>query len=315
MRFRAAALKSVNHCDRIDPEEAGAEVRSGERLIWIDIVTEDTPEARKLLMEDFGFHELAVEDALRQDERPGVQEFEDTTFFVMPAWEGGIVEVGFFLSKQALVTVASKPVSVLDIWFDRWEKHPDRFGKHPAYLAHALVDGIVDGFFPLLDKVEDHTDELAERIFEGEATHLRELLKIKKELVEVRRSLTPARDVLNQMLRRDMHAIPDEVRVYFQDVFDHCLRLIEAVDVQRDTLASLLDVHLSAVSNNLNQVVKKMTVFSTVLMSMALVAGIYGMNFNYMPELHWRYGYPYALVLMLALGALVVLGFRIAKWL
>ena len=98
-------------------------------------------------------------------------------------------------------------------------------------------------------------------------------------------------------------------------MYDHLLRLVEAMDVQRDTLASLLDMHLSTVSNRLNEVVKKMTVFSTVLMTMALVAGVYGMNFANMPELHWRYGYPFAIALMLSLGGLVVLGFRIAKWL
>ncbi|CAN5624182.1 magnesium/cobalt transporter CorA [soil metagenome] len=315
MQFRAAALDSDSRCKRISPEEAEKDVRTGERLVWIDIVSEDTPETRELLTEKFGFHELAVEDALRQDERPGVQEFGETTFFVIPAWDNGIVEVGFFLSKLALVTVSSRPVSVIETWFDRWQKRPGPFGRHPAFLAHALVDGIVDGYFPLLDAIEDEAESLGERIFEGESTHLRELLGIKRKLLEVRRVLVPARDVLNQLLRRDVTAIPDNARIYFQDVFDHCLRLVEAVDIQRDTLTSLLDVHLSAVSNNLNQVVKKMTVFATVLMTMALVAGVYGMNFDHMPELHWRYGYDYSLILMFVLGGLVLLGFRIAKWL
>ncbi|RYG49004.1 magnesium/cobalt transporter CorA [bacterium] len=315
MQFRAAALKSENHCDRIDADEAARMVRSGGNLVWIDVVSEDTPEARDLLIREFGFHELAVEDALRQDERPGVQEFEDTLFFVMPAWQGGVVEVGFFLTKDALVTVAGKTVPALEEWFARWERHPNRFGKHPAFLAHALVDGIVDGFFPVLDALEDEADELGERVFEGDSHHLRELLHIKRKLVELRRSLVPARDVLNQLLRRDVGAIPDDARIYFQDVFDHSLRLVEAVDVQRDTLTSLLDVHLSAVSNNLSEVVKRMTVFSTVLMTMALVAGIYGMNFDHMPELHWRFGYLFAIVLMFGLGALVIIGFKVAKWL
>ncbi|RYG34867.1 magnesium/cobalt transporter CorA, partial [bacterium] len=314
MEFRAAALKTATRCDRVSPEEAARLLHESKEMVWVDIVSEDTPEARELLIEKFGFHELAVEDALRQDERPGVQDFEDTLFFVMPALQDGIVEVGFFLTEKALVTVASKPLKVVEDWFTRWEKRPARL-DHPSYLAHAIVDAIVDGFFPLLDDLEDQADALGDRVFEGDTSNLRELLHIKRKLIELRRALVPARDVLNQLLRRDVGTIPEEARIYFQDVFDHSLRLVEAVDVQRDTLTSLLDVHLSAVSNNLSQVVKKMTVFSTVLMTMALVAGVYGMNFERIPELHWAWGYPFAIFLMFALGGFVILGFRIAKWL
>jgi len=299
------------------PEAIDA-VKSGDRPVWLDMQVHDREAAKHVLQDVLGFHELAVEDALSTNERPTLQEFKDALFLVVPAFvkNGADVfeEVAFFMRRNALVTVTLGPVPPLDKWFERWTDRPERVGTHPAFLLHLLIDAIVDDYFPALEYLEDAIDDLGDRIFAGDTTQVKDLLHFKKKLLELRRRLTPIRDVLNALQRHDLIAIPAEVRPYLQDVYDHVVRLTELAEINRETVASFLDVHLSTVSNNLNIVVKKMTVVSTVLMVMAIVSGIYGMNFDHMPELHWANGYYFALTLMAVLAGLVVVVFKVIRW-
>ncbi len=288
-------------------------------VVWVDVVAEDTEKTRAVLQDQMGFHELAVEDALSDRERPALQNFDDLVFLVVPAAvrdNGGekYVEVGFFLNDHALVTVSRESVPLLDEWFERWRTRPGHMGVSPAYLLHSIVDGIVDGYFTIIDVVEDEVEDLGDGLFAGKAGQLEDIVKLKRRLMKMRRAVTPVRDVMNALLRRDIEEIPEESRRYFQDVYDHVLRIAETIDAMREALTSMVDIHLSNVSYNLNQVLKKMTVLSTVLMTMALVSGVYGMNFDHIPELHWRYGYEFALGLMLTLGALVLIIFKRIKW-
>jgi magnesium transporter len=317
--LKAALFGAGTRCERLNVEQAIEAVNKGDQPMWVDIVAQDTATTRSFLIEQLGFHELAVEDALSTDERPALQEYEDTLFLVVPAvllgaQEEHYEEVSFFLRDQALVTVVTRPLPILETWFGRWVQNPRRIGGSPAFLLHSLVDAIVDLYFPALDRLEDEVEDLGDQIFGGDTSQIKEILLVKRRLLEVRRRLSPVRDILNGLLRRDLPMIPDTVRPYFQDVFDHVLRLSELTDINRDTLASLLDVHLTTVSNNLNNVVRKMTVLSTVLMSMTIVSGIYGMNFKYMPELEWRYGYLFAIGLMITIGVAIVYIFKRIRW-
>lgn len=318
--LRAAVLvDSKTHCDELDGEAGIKAVNSGNEIVWLDIRYSDPEAAQKILEDRLHFHHLAAEDAVSTNERPSLQEFEDVLFLsvMVPVKERGEVEVeelGFFLRDKSLVTVCSHELDVVEDWFKRWRDHPKRIGTHPAFLMHALVDAAVDAYFPMLDHIEDISDDVADKIFNGDDQQLPTIMKLKRALLSIRRAIAPTRDVLNSLLRRDIAQVPEEAKIYFQDVYDHALRLTDLVDTNRDAITSILDVHLSTVSNNLNVVVKKMTVLSTVLMTMALVAGVYGMNFEHMPELHWAFGYPYAIGLMFALGGLVLLAFKWVKW-
>lgn len=318
-RLRAEVLDG-DRCYGLSAEAAVQEVLRGERTVWLDIVVFDPKAAWRLLHDELGFHELAVEDALSDLERPTLQEFGETVFLSVPSpfrEEGRLktVEIGIFLLKQAVVTVSTASLPVVDTWYERWRDHPTRIGNHPAHVMYVVVDAVVDSYFPILDALEDDADDLVEAIFAGETKNLADILKIKRNLLEMRRAITPLRDVVNSLLRRDLERIPPDAKVYFQDIFDHVLRISEMIDTNREALNGLLDIHLSTTSNSLNEVMKKMTVLSTVLMTMALIAGIYGMNFAIMPELKWAYGYPFALGLMLSSGALIVWIFRRVKWL
>lgn len=317
--FIRAAEHVDETCKLISPSEAKAAIANDRTVTWIDIVVTDKAAGEKLLIEDFGFHRLAVEDALSEHERPTLQEFADYVFFACPALasESGdpaYLEVGFFLMKSAVVTVALRTCPTIELWFDRWCKHPQRLGSSPAMLMHAIVDGIVDAYFPMVDGLEERLDELADRIFAGDITLVKEVLGLKRSFLDMRRRIAPLRDIINQLLRNDLELVPDDTKPYFQDVFDHVIRLYEILDVNRETLASLLDVHLSQVSNNLNIVVKKMTVFATVLMIMTLVTSVYGMNVRSLPLANLPSSFLDVMIAMGVSGLVTWLCFKKFGW-
>ncbi len=310
------------HCQRhIDPDEAIKLIDVGKH-VWIHLHYTDPDKAANFLEDKLHFHELAVEDALSPNERPSLTEYEGYIFLVVPALSRSSsatasdewVEIGFFLSDHYLVSVADRDCPTVDFWLDRWSKHPLKEEMTTSDLLYELLDGVVDAYMPLIDKIEDDVDAIADNIFAGDKNKVYELLQIKRRLLEIRRRIGPFRDVINGLLRRDIDFIPESVRPYFQDIYEHTVRVSENVDLQRDTLTSLLDVHLSVVSNNLNEVMKKMTVIATVLMTAALIAGIYGMNFSQMPELHWKFGYPLAIGMMVVSSVGILIAFRWKKW-
>lgn len=279
----------------------------------------ETRPSREFLLNDLKFHPLAVEDALCQHERPGLQESPDSLFLEATAIRPGEAEdqysqVSFFLGKDYLVTVCIDDFPVAELLRDRWQDHPDEFGESPAYLLHSLLDEIVDDYFPATDSIQSRVEELEERIYGGERTAVQEVMRIKRRLLEMRRRLTPIRDVINTLLRRDVTLVPHDAKPYFQDVYDHVLRLTELIDLNRDILATVLDAQLSITSNRLNEVMRSMTVLATLLMTGALVAGVYGMNFDFMPELHWKFGYPFAVGLMIFLSVIELILFKWKKY-
>jgi len=304
----------------VNEDEAIEAIHREDRMVWINVVVKQTEAVRHLLQERMGFHELAVEDALSDIERPTLQEFGNHIFvaaskvMVTPGKPEEYLEVGMFLGRSSLVTVVTQPLPFLHTWFERFEKKPHPPEEAASFLMHSIIDSIVDEYFVAIDALEDEVDALGDEIYAGNTKKIGGILQFKKRLLDLRRHISPTRDILNGLLRHDLQIVPDAARVYFQDVYDHTLRIAEIADVNRDTLTSLLDVHLSTVSNNLNDVMKKMTVISTVLMSAALIAGIYGMNFRHMPELEWPLGYLFAWLLMIGSGLGILLLFRWKKW-
>jgi magnesium transporter len=179
-----------------------------------------------------------------------------------------------------------------------------------------LIDSIVDDYMPLLDTLSDRMDDLEDQIFvEFQPEALEEIFRIKKDLLFMRRSVTPLRDVFNTLLRREQPIFSRETHVYFQDVFDHLIRVADTIDTLRDMLGATMDAYLSVSGNRMNVVMKRLTSISTILMSVTLISSIYGMNFKYMPELDTRYGYAGALCSMVAVGVAIYLFFRKIKWL
>lgn len=290
-------------------------------IIWAD-VSDPTSRDFEELAEEFGFHHLSIEDCQNAHQRPKVEEYAGYYFIVLyeaelagPNDRLELRELNIFLGKNYLVTVHSRPIRAIATASRLWHEWTDRAEQGAGLLAYLLIDGIVDDYLPLLDIMSDRMDDLEDSIFGvWRAEVIEEIFSIKKKLLYLRRSITPLRDVFNTMLRREQPIFPRETHVYFQDVFDHLIRVADTIDTLRDMLSSTMDAYLSVSGNRMNKVMKRLTSISTILMSVTLIAGIYGMNFALMPELRWRYGYVYALVSMVVVGLALYVYLKKVKW-
>ncbi|MDP9364375.1 MAG: magnesium/cobalt transporter CorA [Chloroflexota bacterium] len=290
-------------------------------VLWIDVV-EPTDDEIRLLAEEFGFHPLALEDAQRRHQRPKIDHYDGFLFLVFYGLESvdgrpTTREVGIFAGKNYLVTVHDGTLGAIPETAERWCRNVETLGNRGVgLLVYSLLDTLVDGYFPCVDEMAERVEELEVAIFERTDTGAQaEIFALKKDLLAIRRVLGPERDVMNALVRRDAPVFGEGVVVYFQDVYDHILRVTDSVDTYRDLLSSALDAHLSMTSFHLNEVVRRLTSSSIILMSVTLIAGIYGMNFAYMPELDWTYGYAWALGLMAAVAVSLALLFKRIDWL
>ena len=293
-----------------------------QNIVWAD-VSDPTSQDFVELAEEFNFHPLSIEDCQNAHQRPKVEEFSGYYFIVL--YEAELIgpedhlelrELNIFLGANYLVTVHSRPIRAIKTAGRLWREWTDRAEHGAGLLAYLLMDAIVDDYMPLLDILSERMDDLEDQIFnEFQPEAIQEIFRIKKQLLFLRRSVTPLRDVFNTMLRREQPIFARETHVYFQDVFDHIIRVADSIDTLRDMLGSTMDAYLSVSGNRMNMVMKRLTSIATILMSVTLIAGIYGMNFNFMPELSWKYGYVFALLSMVVVGFGLYLYLRKAKWL
>lgn len=293
-----------------------------QNIVWAD-VSDPTSEDFEGLAEEFGFHHLSIEDCRHSHQRPKVEEYVGYYFIVL--YEAELVgandrlelrELDIFLGKNYLVTVHSRPIRAIETSKRLWREWTDRSEQGSGLLAYLLIDAVVDDYLPLLDVISERMDDLEDSIFgEFKAEAIEEIFTVKKKLLFMRRAITPLRDVFNTLLRREQPIFAREIHIYFQDVFDHLIRVADTIDTLRDMLSSTMDAYLSVSGNRMNQVMKRLTSISTILMSVTLIAGIYGMNFVFMPELRWRYGYVFAWLSMLGSGLALYVYLRKVKWL
>ena len=224
-------------------------------------------------------------------------------------------ELNIFLGKNYLVTVHTRPIPAIETARRLWPEWLDRAEEGSGLLAYLLIDAIVDDYLPLLDIISERMDTLEDSTFgEFRAEAIEEIFVIKKKLLYLRRAVAPLRDVFNTLLRREQQLFSRAGYVYFQDVFDHLIRVADTIDTLRDMLSSTMDAYLSVSGNRMNIIMKRLTSISTILMSVTLIAGIYGMNFVFMPELRWRFGYIFALLSMVGIGFALYWYLKKVKW-
>ncbi len=290
-------------------------------LVWLDI---SGPSEADVLMlrEEFGFHELALEDSLHPHQRPKVDQYDRYFFLVaygIQVVDGAAVEreMAAFVSERFLVTVRKDPALDLSEAVKRWDAHPDQVKEGGGFLLYVVLDEIVDGYFAAVDALEDLTEDVEEQILSAKVDRdaTADIFRLKKELLGVRRAVAPLRDVLDVMQRRTIPVVTPDLEPYYRDVYDHVLRATDFIDNLRDIMSNALDAHLAAVSNRLNEVMKVLTSWAAIILVPTLIAGVYGMNFVHMPELKWRYGYAYAVGLMLLSGFALYRMFKRRRWL
>ena len=320
-------IQVIVHSDPTGPvadtriEDLSELITQERTTLWVNVV-DPTPDEISCIGKEFGFHPLAVEDTLRGGQRPKVDQYDGYQFIVFYGLTSAddrvqTQEVDIFLGKSFMVTFHKSDLRVITETADRWRAHATKMGTHGVgFLLYSVLDSLVDGYFPVLDDIAERADSLEETILAaGQPTLQAEILQLRRDLLVIRRVAAPERDVMNVLVRRDPPIFSRKELLYYQDVYDHLLRVTDSVDIYRDMLSSVLDANLTMVSYTLNVVVKRLTSSSIVLMSMSLIAGIYGMNFAFIPELDWRLGYPFALALMILVGAIEVGIFRRIGWL
>jgi magnesium transporter len=289
-------------------------------LVWIDIAA-PTEAEEALLRDRMHFHPLAVEDCVRGRQRPKLDRYPGYYFLVFYAAaineereRMALHEVHVFIGRRYVVTVHDHEIPPFHEVLIRWRASPESFRTVGA-LAHAIVDTIVDGYFPVLDHFAERVDEVEERIFDDRgAGDIEEVLSMRRELTVLRRVLGPERELLGTLVRRDLPFLSPELALYYQDVYDHAIRVVEETENLRDLLGVAIEAQMSIASNQLNVTMRVMAAWSIILMGMTLVAGVYGMNFVHMPELHWPLGYAWAVGLMLAIGFVLFMYFRRQRW-
>lgn len=309
----------MENCLAADISELRVEEQN---IVWAD-VSDPTSQDFLDLAEEFSFHPLSIEDCRQEHQRPKVEEYPGYYFIVL--YEAELVgphdnlelrELNIFLGSNYLVTVHSQPIRAIQTANRLWHEWTDRAEHGAGLLAYLLIDAIVDDYMPLLDVLNERMNDLEDQIFgEFQPKAIEEIFRIKKQLLYLRRTVTPLRDVFNTVLRREQPIFARATHIYFQDVFDHIIRVADTIDTLRDMLGSTMDAYLSVSGNRMNTIMKRLTSISTILMSVTLIAGIYGMNFTYMPELHQRYGYVFALLSMVSIGFGLYLYLRKIKWL
>lgn len=291
-------------------------------LIWIDIEKPDDEELT-ILSNIFKFHPLAVEDCIHSKQRSKVDNYKDYYFIVLNAFKGRDInrhftysEIFMFVGKNYLVTLHWSGLNIIDEVYERASGASTVFDRGIDFLLYSIFDAIVDDYFPLTDKIGEKIDILEEVIFKNPSRLIQnEILMIKRNMLKLRKIISAQREVLNILLRHDFPLIKDENRLYFMDVYDHLMRLFDLIDTYQDMLAGTLDLYMSQMSNRMNEIMKILTIITTIMMPLTLITGIYGMNFQYIPELNMHYGYFIVLAAMGVIVILEIIYFRIKKWL
>ena len=302
-------------------EDIDSLLKEKSNRLWIDIQDPSESDFR-ILKEEFDFHDLALEDASKPHQRPKVDSYDNFYFVVFYVARGAngsdeiiLQELDLFIGTNYVVTSHLGEVPELQEASLRWQRNSRAVDTGIGALVHAILDTVVDGYFPITDQIAERAEDLEESIFQrNDDTTLQDIFKMKKTLLTLRRIIAPERDVLLILTRRDLPVLEESSTIYFQDVFDHCIRILDSITMYQDLLTSALDAYLSLTSTRLNQVMKVLTAVSAILMSVTLIAGIYGMNFRDMPELQWPWGYPFALALMIAVAGTLAAIFKRIKW-
>jgi len=276
-----------------------------------------------MLSDVFHFHPLAIEDCLHGLQRPKLDEYPGYMFVVIHAVSrdttGGVfhpTEFDLFVSKDYIVTFHSQTMTSLDHLYKDYCQSAVWEDRSTGFLLQAILGTLVDDYFPVIENMEDRLQGIEHRIFQSPDQALLALsFRLRRSIFMVRKSLSPEREVLNGLLRRDFAFMKPEDRAYFMDVYDRILRLFDFADNLHELLSNAMESYLSSISNRLNEIMKVLTVITTIIMPLTLIAGVYGMNFVYMPEIRWLYGYPVALLSMVVVTIIMLIYFRRKDWL
>jgi len=293
-------------------------------VTWIDIEGIHQVEIIEKLGSHFGLHPLLLEDILNTDQRPKMEDYGDYIFIVLKMLYLGEAnneieaeQVSLILGSNFVISFQEREGDAFDPVRDRIRNAKGRIRKAGAdYLAYTLLDAIVDNYFIILESLGETIEETEEQLATNPNPETLQLIHaLKKEMIFLRKSIWPLREVISGLERCESSLIHESTGAYLRDVYDHTIQIIDTVESFRDMISGMLDIYLSSISNKMNEVMKVLTIFASIFIPLTFVAGIYGMNFSFMPELKWQWGYFGILGVMALVGISLVVYFKRRKWL
>ena len=293
-----------------------------DELAWLHFVGITDEATLRAFLTPYGIHELVLEDILNRRQRPKIEDYGDYVFIAARVFEYknsklNTDQVYLLIGKQFVMTFQQRPLGLFSTIRGYLEKNRfDIRARGIDFLAYTFLDRLVDDYFLVLDHYNTRVESLDKQLFAADNDELLvSIHKLKRDAMRLRRALLPQREVLHQLVRGDFPLFGKDAHVYLRDVYDHSQQLIESLDGARDMVVSMMDVHLSYQSNRLNQQMRVLTVITILFMPLTVITGIYGMNFDHMPELHWRYGYFMVLGLMATIIISLLVYFHRRRWL
>jgi magnesium transporter len=303
--------------------------RDSPSVTWINVEGLHDVALIESIGRHFGFHSLALEDVLNCGQRPKLEDYGNHHFLIMKSLLPGDAhgpldteQISFFLSGNYVITFQEVPGDSFEAVRERIRRGKGLMRSSGAdYLVYALIDALIDEFFPILERFGEKIEALeADLLINPSRNTIQEVHRVKRELLLLRRTAWPERDVISAMQREESDVIHRETQVFLRDCYDHTIQIIDMIETYRDLAAGMLDIYLSSVSNRMNEIMKVLTIISTIFIPLNFIAGVYGMNFHTdhpmnMPELDWPWGYPYALGMMATVAVLLVIYFQRKGWL
>lgn len=293
-------------------------------VMWVHVEGLQNVELIKAIAEHFNLHPLTIEDILNVNQRAKVEEFDGYIFITIKVLseltKQGTLPVEQFsivMGENFVLSFAESHLTLFNNIRERLRSGAQqRLRQQGAdYLTYRLLDTIIDQYFVVLEGVGDLIEETEERIIsDPKPQTARNLYRLKRQMMGLRKAIWPAREVMSHLLQIDGKMISSFAHIYFRDVYDHVAQAIDTIETFRDMLSGLLDVYLSTLSNRMNEIMKVLTIIATIFIPITFIASIYGMNFKYMPELNWRWGYPIVLIIMAVVALIMLVYFRRKKW-
>ncbi len=293
-------------------------------VTWVNIEGLRNIELIESIGQTFNIHSLVLEDILNTHQRPKFEEYDDHIYIVLKGlslesdkFTVNYEQISILAFNNFVFTFKERNDNLFRPLKKRLKNNKGRFrGMGSDYLTYAIIDMIVDQNFILLDSLEEFVDSVEDELLINPTSEtLATIQRIKRELIYVRKSTSPLRELVSAILRSETQIIHEKTHIYFRDVYDHVLRITEAIETYRDMLSGLLDIYISSVSNKMNEVMKVLTVFASIFIPLTFIAGIYGMNFEYMPELKWKWAYPTLWAAFIVVPLVLITYFKKKKWL
>jgi len=295
-----------------------------ESVTWINISGIHDLSVIEMLGTHFNIHPLVLEDIVNTDQRPKMDDYERYLFLVLKMlhcpeedFSIDIEQMSLIVTPKAVISFQEYEGDVFDPVRERIRQAKGRIRRMSTdYLTYALIDTIVDHYFKIFESIGERLEQLHEAVIEDpEPETLHKIHALKREMIYIRRSLWPLRDIVNSLVRGESPLISEDVVIFLKDVYDHTIQVIDTLETSRDMLTSMQDIYLSSVSNRMNEVMKVLTIIATMFIPMTFLAGIYGMNFKYMPELEWHWAYPAFWGVIIGIFVFMVTYFKRKRWL